>query len=317
MTRSRLLLPLLLSSSCLTLDGFVFGGIHCSDVGPDTCNANDPVWDQVCLTCEQPYDWQKRYEWLPGTLDFGETIRPVAPESLAVVKVPLDGGEADAVFIEGFGDNGDITILYNHGNYASLEHYQPRIRMLHEAGYSVFAWDYRGYGKSQPDTYPSPQEFMDDAAVIRKAVAELAPDPDRIVVYGYSLGAIPSVEMATTNPGCALVLETPFPSLRNFAEASAAVSLPDQLVSDGQFDNVRKIRQHDGPLLAMAGERDGLIPPPLVEELANANGGPTAYWLVEGSEHGIATRGVPEQGLRQYLDRLAEFLATTPCSSGS
>ena len=142
-------------------------------------------------------------------------------------------------------------------------------------------------------------------------------DPDRVVVYGYSLGAIPSVEMATTNPGCALVLETPFPSLRNFAEASAAVSLPDQLVSDGQFDNVRKIRQHDGPLLAMAGERDGLIPPPLVEELANANGGPTAYWLVEGSEHGIATRGVPEQGLRQYLDRLAEFLATTPCSSGS
>ena len=187
--------------------------------------------------------------------------------------------------------------------------------MLYEAGYSVFAWDYRGYGKTKPNTYPTPQEFMDDAGAIRRAVVDLAPDPDRIVVYGYSLGAIPSVEMATTNPGCALILEAPFPSLRNFTENSAAISLPDQMLSDGQFDNVRKIRDHPGPLLAMVGEVDGLINPKMVEEVANANAGPTDFWVVAGAEHGIADRGIPEVGLRAYHERIAAFLATTPCTA--
>jgi hypothetical protein len=312
--RSTTLLVCLGSSGCLTLDSFVFSGIPCGEVGPDTCDPSGEVWDQVCLPCSEAYDWQQDYPWFPETLAPGQTIRPVDPDAVTDLTIQLSGGgEADAVFLAGHGPLADITILHNHGNFANLEHYAPRLRMLHEAGYSVFAWDYRGFGKTTPDTYPSPEEFMDDAMAARDAVDALAPDPDRIVLYGYSLGAVPAVEQALNRPGCALVLETPFPSLRNFAESSTALSIPDQLLGDGRYDNVHKIQDHDGPLLAMAGANDGLIPPPLVEELADANGGPTELWVVPGSEHGISTKGIPEVGLDAYFERLSDYLEGTPC----
>lgn len=313
--RSILALALALGSAgCLTFDGFVFDGIPCSQVGPDTCDPEDEAWDQVCVPCGEAYDWQRDYPWFPQTLAPGQTIRPVDPGSVVDLTIGLSGGgEADAVFLAGHGALADTTILYSHGNYANLEHYAPRLRMLHEAGYSVFSWDYRGFGKTQPETFATPDEFMDDAMAVRDALDALAPDPDRIVLYGYSLGAIPAVEQALTRPGCALVLETPFPSLSNFAEGSTTLALPDQLLSDGRYDNVYKLREHPGPLLAMAGEVDGLIPPHMVEELADANGGPTEFWVVPGSEHGISTKGVPEMGLDAYFERLSDFLEGTPC----
>ncbi len=313
MRRSLPILVALGATSCLTLDSFVFGGIACGDVDDETCDGETEL-DAVCLRCDQPYDWQRDYPWLPTTLEAGQTIRPVDPSLVTALTVELSGGgQADAVFIAGHGDNAAITILYDHGNYANLEHYAPRIRMLHEAGYSVLAWDYRGYGKTTPDTYPSPTEFMDDARVVRDAVDALAPDPDRVVLYGYSLGALAAVEQALYRPGCALVLETPFPSLSLFTEATTTLTLREQMLSDGQFDNVSKIRDHKGPLLAMAGERDGLIPPELVLQIADNNGGPTETWVVPGSEHGISTGGVPEMGLTAYFDHLSDFLDGTDC----
>ena len=51
----------------------------------------------------------------------------------------------------------------------------------------------------------------------------------------------------------------------------------------------------------------------MVEEVANANGGPTTFWKVPGSEHGISDGGIPEQGLRTYHDQIDAFLVGTPC----
>lgn len=307
------LLALLLLPGCLTLDSFVFNGIPCAEVGPDTCDPDAPAWDRVCVPCSDTYDWQRDYPWFPQTLAAGESIRPIGEGSVTQVPIALDGGTADAVFLTGHGPNAEITVLYNHGNYASIEHYQPRIRMLHEAGYSIFAWDYRGYGKTEPATYPTASEFMADAMAARDAVDRLAPDPDKIVLYAYSLGGIPAVEQAVQRPGCALILEAPFPSLQNFTEGTTTLTLRDQMLSDGQFDNVDKIRDHRGPLLAMTGANDGLIPPEYVLEVAENNGGPTQSWVVPGAEHGIADLGIPEVGLRAYLDRIDRFLDTTPC----
>ncbi|HEY9671345.1 MAG TPA: alpha/beta hydrolase, partial [Waterburya sp.] len=41
------------------------------------------------------------------------------------------------------------TILYVHGNAEDLGDIQPVLQQLHDIGFSVFAYDYRGYGTSQ------------------------------------------------------------------------------------------------------------------------------------------------------------------------
>jgi uncharacterized protein len=310
MTRAMLLLGL---SGCLTLDGFVFNGIPCSQIGPDTCDPDKPAFDRACVPCGEAYDWQRDYDWIPGTLGPSDSVRPVPQESVQNLTLELDGGTADAVFIAGHGDKASITLLYNHGNYVGIEHYQPRVRMLHEAGYSVFIWDYRGYGKTQPETFPTASEFMADARIARDAVDLVAPDPTKVVVYGYSLGALPGIEQATTRPGCALILEAPFTSMQRVAESATTLTLRDQMLSDGQFDNIEKLRRHEGPLLAMVGDNDRYFPPKYVLELAAQNPGPTETWVVPGAGHGLSSFGIPESGMRRYLDRIERFLSTTPC----
>ncbi|MEO0604354.1 MAG: hypothetical protein AAF211_23160, partial [Myxococcota bacterium] len=162
----------LLLFGCVNLDGLVHNPVHCSTVSEDTCEGIEEPFDQICLACDDPYDWQRDYPWPAGTLAEGETVRGV--DDPLVTRVPIetrDGeGTLDAYLVASHGDDpdiADVTLVYNHGRYAGLEHYLPRLRFLHEAGYTVFAWDYRGYGKSNPTSTPNAETFLADAAAVR------------------------------------------------------------------------------------------------------------------------------------------------------
>ena len=137
MNRLLICLPFGLTG-CLTLDGMLpfHNNIPCSEVNDETCN-NDEYWDRVCLPCEDPYDWDREYEWREETLTGGATIRGIDPA--LVTDAPFDSEDGDAVldayFIAAHGDVaelGQTTIIFNHGRFASIDHYLPRVQMLHE-----------------------------------------------------------------------------------------------------------------------------------------------------------------------------------------
>lgn len=311
-------LPLLLAG-CLNLDGFVYNPVHCTRVGPDTCDNN--VWDRVCVPCEEEYDWTRDYPFA----DFAPApaLRPVPDGGVERLSIPSADGEAvfDAYWLPSHGGDpalANTTILYNHGNYASVEHYQPRARVLWELGYNVLIWDYRGYGKTEPATTPTAAQFMDDARQLRAHVATLAPDPSRVILYGYSLGALPSVEGALADPPCALLLEAPFTSTQAIARSNATTRFPESFLSEGRFDNIRKIADYQGPLLGMVGTDDQFFAADDVARLVEASGGPSELWLLDGVQHGVSTGGVVEAGIEAYRDRIRGFLdATAPTCLGA
>jgi len=310
--RSPIILVFLIG--CVDLDSFVHNPRHCSIVGEDTCTdipaSYDPDWDPICVPCETPYDLERDYNWIDGMLTEGQSVRSVADtlivrESLATE----DGeGELDLIHIASHGENpttADLTILYNHGNFAGLEHYLPRIRMLHEAGYGVLAWDYRGYGKSQPETVPTAEQFMADA---RQVATYADVPPSQLVSYGYSVGAIPAVEMALTGEACALILEAPFTSQAQNALANSGTALPGTFLSSGHFENTEKIRDYEGPLLVMTGTRDKKFPTEDVRSFVTNAGGESAIWILEGIDHGIGGGGgVPEASLTDWMNRIQTF----------
>ena len=310
MTRG-LLLAVLALPGCLNLDSFSFNGVPCSTVGPDTCDRG--TWDSVCLTCEEPYDWARDYPWeaeFPDMLE-GRTIR--AAEGVEQHTIPSEDGLAqlDAAWVPSHGGEpllARTTIVYNHGNYAGIEHYAPRVRLLHELGYNVLIWDYRGYGKTEPATHPTAEQFVADARTVREYVKTLAPDPDRIIVYGYSLGGIPAVEMAVAEEPCALFLEAPFTSASIIADESGTVGWPESFLSEGLFDNARKLRSYTGPTFLMVGDLDSRFPSNTQEQLIDNAAGPSELWVLEGVRHGISDGGVPEASLATYASRMADFL---------
>lgn len=311
---SRALLALLpLVAGCLTLDGFLFNGVPCTAIDETTCDPELDAWSQLCVTCEAPYDWEKPYPWMQGTLAAGETIRPVDPALVTQHAVPTDDGEGvlDVWFLRAHGDDPRLattTVVYNHGNYAGIEHYQPRIRMLHEAGYNVLVWDYRGYGKTTPHSAPTPDQFMDDALTVRRWLPEVVPDTTRVVIYGYSLGGLPAVEMAVENPGCALVLEAPFVSFAETVDGNTTLSMGERFFSSGRLDNLAKAERLDTPTFVMVGDADRTTGPAAAEALFERLPSPKALWVLPGVDHGIRDGGVPEAGLDAYLARIDAFL---------
>lgn len=306
-------LLLFLLAGCVTLDSFVHGGIPCENVGPETCNDTKNVWDNVCVPCDEEYDWTKTYPWMDGTLAEGETIRNPTDVTRFTLDTTDRLGTLDGYFIPAHGGAAqyeNTTILYNHGNYAGIEHYQPRIYMLHELGFNVIAWDYRGYGKSLPSSPPSPEQFMADAVQIRDFADTVAPDSEKIIPYAFSLGGIPTMEMAAERQNCAIILEAAFTSLGQIMANNTATGMPATFLSTGDYEGMEKMARYSGPVFAMIGTKDRKFTVASWEEILEEAKGPKDLWVLEGVDHGIASGGVPEAGFTEYGRKILSFLET-------
>lgn len=309
------LLPLLLLTSCIKLDFLVFNGVHCTAVGPASCEDRG-IWDQVCASCDEPYDWTFDHPWeqeFPDMLDPGESIRPIDASTITSFRIDAGDGEGilDAYFIPAHGEVAELsqtTILYNHGNYAGIEHYLPRLRMLHELGANVYVWDYRGYGKSEPDSHPSAEEFLSDARLVWEQARDVVPDPGRVVIYANSLGGVPAVEMAITEQPCALVMEAALTAIGRLGQRSTTVTFGDELLTNGLFDNMRKLDGYSGALFALIGDEDQRFAYQDWAEVIDNATGPKRLWVLPGVEHGIDGGGVPEADFSEYSEQIRDFL---------
>jgi len=70
----------------------------------------------------------------------------------------FDGERLNAWFIPG--EDSMYTILFCHGNGGNISHRIDKIEILHELGFDIFIFDYRGYGKSSGR--PSEKGFYKD-----------------------------------------------------------------------------------------------------------------------------------------------------------
>ncbi|WP_197985574.1 alpha/beta hydrolase [Leptolyngbya sp. Cla-17] len=144
------------------------------------------------------------------------------------------------------------TVLYSHGNAEDLGRIRQRLERLKNLGVSVFAYDYRGYGTSQGK--PSEQNaYQDIEAAYRYLTVTLGISPNRIILYGRSLGSGTSVEIASREAIAGLILESPFTSTFRVITQIAVVPFD-------RFDNLRKIEKVRCPVLFLHGTQDGLIP---------------------------------------------------------
>jgi len=99
-------------------------------------------------------------------------------------------------------------LLMCHGNAGNISeagrpyHYAG----LRGLGLSLFAFDYRGYGESEG--VPSEDGLYRDAdAAYRYLRDTLGVTPERIVIFGHSLGSAVAVELAGTVPAAGVILD--------------------------------------------------------------------------------------------------------------
>ena len=170
------------------------------------------------------------------------------------------------------------------------------------APWSVAAFNYRGYGRSEGR--PSETAVVADALAIHDHLARREDiDPTRIVVFGRSLGSGVAVPLADARPVRAVVLVSPYDSLRSLARKQYPF-IPVSLLLKHPFDSLARAPGIDTPVLIVAGERDRLIPPAFSRRLHDAWAGPKRWTLIADADHNdIHARP-------GYWSAIHDFLAT-------
>lgn len=186
--------------------------------------------------------------------------------------------------------------LYLHGAGYGISANLPRIMKLHDEGFSVFAIDYRGFGKSDGEL-PSEEMAYEDSHVAWAELARRAPTGKRYI-YGHSLGGAMAMELASSagaKDAAGLVMESAFTSVSEMQQFTAYKWIPLAAVQTQYFDSLAKAPKLCMPTLFMHGSNDYRIPLDIAKKLFAAAPEPKRWLLVEGARHvDIPTRYTPQ-----------------------
>jgi fermentation-respiration switch protein FrsA (DUF1100 family) len=182
-------------------------------------------------------------------------------------------------------DPGAPVVYYLHGVRWNLTGQLNRMSQLRRFGFSVFAIDYRGFGKSDGDV-PSEASVYEDARAGWQWLIAREPDPARRYIYGHSLGGAVAIDLAAQVSGTpvgarGLIVESSFTSLPELVSEMGYGWVP---VSQ-KFDSVTKIAQVRMPVLVVHGAEDRYVPPRLSEALYAAAPQPKKLLLIPNGTH--------------------------------
>ena len=202
------------------------------------------------------------------------------------------------------------TVFYSHGNYRHIGHYWERVELLWGLGLNVLTYDYPGYGLSTGEP--------DEASVYANAAAALAElpglpgyDPARLIFFGYSLGAAPTLELAVRaaageGPKArAVITEAAFCSVEALVQDGTSLGISASFLSAHRYDNCAKIGALGAtPTLILHGEAETFIVPRHAEMLAAQASGPVEVVMVAEGRHSDLPRvmGV------EYGETIARFV---------
>jgi hypothetical protein len=154
---------------------------------------------------------------------------------------------------------------------------QPVLQQLHDIGFSVFAYDYRGYGTSQGK--PSERNaYRDIDRVYNYLIQQLGVPAQWIIAYGRSVGGGSAVDLAARQPLAGLIMESCFTTAFR-----VVVSIP--ILPFDKFRNLKKIKQVKCPVLVMHGKVDEVIPFSHGQQLFAAAPNPKLSFWTDGASH--------------------------------
>ncbi len=195
-------------------------------------------------------------------------------------------------------------ILYSHGNGECVPQLADRLRVLNKRiGATVFAWDYRGYGRSQGK--PHETNLIADARLAQLWLANRAGvQPEEIVLIGRSLGGAVSIAVAAEYPIRGLVLDRTFSCLIDTASHNFPW-LPVRRFMSNRFSSAERIRNYHGPLLQSHGTADEVVPLAMGRKLFEASPSKQKRFLeIPDGDHNGPLPDYCYQAMIDFLDSL-------------
>lgn len=202
------------------------------------------------------------------------------------------------MFVRPCGNDAHFTLLFSHGNAVDLGQMCSFYYGLgYRLGCNVFSYDYSGYGCSGGK--PSEKNLYSDiAAALSVLKSRYQISPEQVILYGQSIGTVPSVDLASTNSSiAALILHSPLMS-------GMRVAFPgtQRTWCCDAFPSIEKIPRVQCPTLVIHGTDDDVI---------DFSHGVTIYEQCPSSVEPLWVAGAGHNDVElhaAYLDRLRTFI---------
>ena len=186
-----------------------------------------------------------------------------------------DGNKITALYLPN--RSAKFTLLLSHGNAEDLGNDRDWHEELRTAGFSVFAYDYEGYGTSEGKPSET-RAYQDEMAAYSYLVEVLKTPPNRIIAFGKSVGTGPATDIAAKESVAGLILQSPFTSTYRVMTHFAILPFD-------KFPNYKIIRNVRCPVLIIHGTVDTVIPFWHGKELYELANEPKSYLWVDGANH--------------------------------
>ena len=149
------------------------------------------------------------------------------------------------------------TLIFFHGNAGSLENRIHKLNHFRDMNINFLIIAWRGFSGNKGN--PSEHGLYEDGKsaidwLIKKGISE-----KNLVVYGESLGTGVATHLAQNKNFAGVILETPFTSMIDAARKFYPY-IPVRLLLKDKFENYKKIKNINSPILIMHGEADQLVP---------------------------------------------------------
>jgi len=248
------------------------------------------------------------------TLKYYEHSKVYRPRD-EFVAVPSDYGlefedikfsSQDQVLLNGWfikGTSGRV-ILFCHGNFGNISLRMDIIEDLFLLGYSVFIFDYRGYGRS--NGIPSEEGLYYDVLGAYNYLRERGYKNADIVVFGRSLGGVVAIFIASLiGDFRGLIVDSSFSSSQDLGYDLFGFRLPRFVISN-RLESIKRIKDIKIPKLIIHSENDNLIPFHHGKRLFEMASDPKTFLKIRGFHNSCIrdSKDIYMKGIQDFLESL-------------
>jgi fermentation-respiration switch protein FrsA (DUF1100 family) len=253
---------------------------------------------------------ESRLVYFPGSQR--SLLPPPAHLGLPVqrITIPTDDGLTLVSWSIPAAAAGGRWLLICHGNAGNLSEFgrPAHYAGLRQLGLNLLAFDYRGYGESE-GTPTEAGLYRDAQAAYRYLREELAVSPERIILFGHSLGSAVAVDLASRVPAAGLILEGALTSVVERGQELYPF-IPVRWIAGSRFASIEKIASVAAPKLFLHAAGDEVIPLAHGRRLYQAAPPPKTFVELRGG-HGDAF----DLDSANYFGSIQRFLSSLPASS--
>lgn len=231
-----------------------------------------------------------------------------SPDSWGMAFESVEIVAGDGVKLHGWfipAENSHATLLFFHGNAGNISHRLDSLRLFHELQLSVFIFDYRGYGLSG-GTPTEKGTYLDAEAAWSYLTDSLATPPQRIILFGRSLGGSIAAWLASRSDAMGLILESAFTSVPVLA-SEIYPFFPVRWLSRFRYDTLHYLQSVTLPVLVIHSRDDEIIPISHGRKLYDQAAEPKRFLEIGGGHNDGFLRSGNRytDGLKAFIEPLA------------